>query len=39
MNAAIFLEINSMNEDIGMLKDQVFRLRTTKSSAAAGERK
>jgi hypothetical protein len=27
MNADIFLEINSMQEDIGMLKDQVFKLK------------
>jgi hypothetical protein len=39
MNESIFLEINSMNEDIGMLKDQVYKLRRTKSGTASGERK
>jgi len=39
MNADIFLEINSMQEDIGMLKDLVYKLRTTKGGTAAGEKK
>jgi len=39
MNADIFLEINSMNEDIAMLKDQVYKIRITKSGTAAGAKK
>jgi hypothetical protein len=39
MNADIFLEINSMQEDIGMLKDQVYKIRITKSGTAAGDKK
>jgi hypothetical protein len=33
MNTAIFLEINTLNEDIGMLKDQLYKLRTVKTPA------
>jgi adenylosuccinate synthase len=39
MNTDIFLEINSMNEDIAMLKDQVYKIRITKSGTAAGAKK
>jgi hypothetical protein len=39
MNADLFLEINSMQEDIGMLKDQVYKIRITKSGTAAGDKK
>ena len=39
MNAGLFLDINSMQEDIGMLKDQVYKLKTVKSGSAAGEKK
>ena len=35
MNADLFLEINAMQEDIGMLKDQVYKLRIMKTSPAA----
>ncbi len=40
MVAGITLDINCMQQDIGMLKDQVYALKTTKSGpAAAGEKK
>jgi len=40
MNADLFLEINAMQEDIGMLKDQVYKLKSMKTSpAAAGAKK
>jgi len=39
MNADLFLEINSMQEDIGMLKDQVYKLKTQKTGPAAGAKK
>jgi hypothetical protein len=39
MNVDIFLEINGMKEDIGILKDQVFRLKTIKTGPAAGAKK
>jgi hypothetical protein len=39
MNTDLFLEINSMQEDIGMLKDQVYKLKTMKSGPAAGAKK
>jgi len=39
MNINFFLEINSMQEDIGMLKDQVYRLRNKKIRPAAGAKK
>jgi hypothetical protein len=39
MNADIFLEINSMNEDIGMLKDQVYKIKTMKTGTPAGAKK
>jgi hypothetical protein len=39
MNINIFLEINSMQVDIGMLKDQVYKLKTMKTGPAAGAKK
>ena len=33
MNTAIFLEINTLNEDVGLLKDQLYKLRMVKSNA------
>jgi hypothetical protein len=39
MNIDIFLEINGMQEDIGMLKDQVYKLKTMKPGPAAGAKK
>ena len=39
MNRDIFLEINTMQEDIGILKDQVFKLKTMKNSTAPGSKK
>jgi len=39
MNTEIFLEINGMQEDIGMLKDQVYKLKTMKTGPAAGTKK
>jgi hypothetical protein len=41
VNAGIALDIHIMQEDIGILKDQVYRLKTTKGglAAAAGEKK
>jgi len=39
MNIDIFLEINNMQEDIGMLKDQVYKLKIMKTSPAAGAKK
>jgi hypothetical protein len=39
MNIDIFLEINNMLEDIGMLKDQVYKLKIMKTSPAAGAKK
>ena len=39
MNIDIFLEINTMQEDIGMLKDQVYKLKTMKTGPAAGTKK
>jgi len=40
MNADLFLEINAMQEDIGMLKDQVYKLRIMKTSPSpAGAKK
>ena len=39
MNTGIFLEIISMQEDIGMLKDQVYKLKTRKTGPAAGTKR
>ncbi len=39
MNRDIFLEINTLQEDIGILKDQVFKLKTMKNSPAPGSKK
>ena len=39
MNAGLFLDINCMQEDIGMLKDQVYKLKTMKSGLAVEEKK
>jgi hypothetical protein len=39
MNAGLFLDINCMQEDIGMLKDQVYKLKITNSGPIVGERK
>ena len=39
MNIDIFLEINGMQEDIGILKDQVYKLKTMKTGQAAGAKK
>jgi len=40
MNAGIMLDIKFMQEDIGLLQDQVYKLKTTKGgAAAAGEKK
>ena len=40
MNAGIALDIHVMQEDIGILQDQVYKLKTMKSgAAAAGEKK
>lgn len=39
MNADLFLEINTMNEDIGMLKDEVYKLKITKRSTLGEEKK
>jgi hypothetical protein len=39
MNINIFLEINCMQEDIGMLKDQVYNLKIRKTGPAAGAKK
>jgi hypothetical protein len=39
MNIDIFLEINNMQEDIGMLKDRVYKLKTMKAGPAAGAKK
>jgi hypothetical protein len=39
MNAGIILDIHFMQEDIGILQDQVYKLKTVKSSVAAGEKK
>jgi hypothetical protein len=39
MNIDIFLEINTMQEDIGMLKDQVYKLKIMKTRPAAGAKK
>jgi len=40
MNAGIALDIHYMQEDIGILQDQVYKLKTMKSgAAAAGEKK
>jgi hypothetical protein len=36
MDADIFLEINSMQKDIGMLKDPLFKLRTMKTCTVQG---
>ncbi len=39
MNIDIFLEINGLKEDVGMLKDQVNKLKTRKTGKAAGAKK
>ncbi len=39
MNIDIFLEINGLKEDVGMLKDQVYKLKTMKTGPAAGAKK
>ena len=39
MNINFFLEINGMQEDIGMLKDQVYKLRNKKTGPEAGAKK
>jgi hypothetical protein len=39
MNIDIFLEINNMQEDIGMLKDQVYKLKIMKTGPAHGAKK
>jgi hypothetical protein len=39
MNIDIFLEINTMQEDIGMLKDQVYKLKSMKTGPAPGAKK
>jgi len=39
MNVSLFLEINSMNEDIGILKDQLYKLKTAKTGTNAGAKK
>jgi hypothetical protein len=39
MNKDLFLEINSMNEDIEMLKDEVYKLKITKRSTSGEDKK
>ena len=39
MNIDIFLEINNMQEDIGMLKDQVYKLKLMKTGPSPGVKK
>jgi hypothetical protein len=39
MNADIFLDINSMHEEIGILKDQVFGLKRLKNGPETGAKK
>ncbi len=39
IHEGMLLDINCMQQDIGMLKDQVYALKTMKSGAAAGEKK
>ena len=39
MNISFFLEINGMQEDIAMLKDQVYKLKNKKTGPAAGTKK
>jgi hypothetical protein len=39
MNTAIFLEINTLNEDVGLLKDQLYKLRTGKTPATTAAKK
>jgi hypothetical protein len=39
VHGGILLDINIMQQDIGMLKDQVYALKTTKSGTAEGGKK